>query len=514
MSAGVKRLVVVGGGSAGWLVAAILAAAHQAHQARPLSVLLIESAAVPIIGVGEGTWPSMRDTLRAIGLPEDALFTECDAAFKQGSRFDGWVSGAPEDRYHHPFSVPEGFGELDVVTPWATHFPDQAFAEWACPQAVLCNAGRAPKQAQTPQYAAVTNYGYHFDATKFGQVLKRHCLEQLGVRHLIADVQGITRDEQGYILSLQTAQHGEVPGDLFVDCTGMASLLLGQHLGVGLKSQKSVLFNDSAWATQVPYTAPDSPIATQTVATAQAAGWVWDIGLQSRRGVGLVYSSAHCSDAQALATLERYVERSANGVAALTPRKISFEPGYRERFWQHNCVAIGLSSGFIEPLEASALAMVEMAAALLSDTLPASREDMPVVAARFNEAMHYKWGRVIEFLKLHYVLSRRQDEAYWREHREAESIPARLAEQLLLWRARPPSRHDFGRIDEVFPAASYQYILYGMGVKPQGLAAQPLSAEVMHLMRHARHQTERMAAALPTPRELLQHIVRHGQHRI
>ncbi|MDZ7812618.1 MAG: tryptophan halogenase family protein [Ideonella sp.] len=513
MSARIQRLVVVGGGSAGWLVAAIVAAAHQPHHARPLSVLLVESAAVPIIGVGEGTWPSMRDTLRAIGLPEDALFTECDAAFKQGSRFDGWVNGAAEDRYHHPFSVPEGFGELDLVTPWAQHVSDQAFAEWVCPQAVLCNAGKAPKQAQTPQYAAVTNYGYHFDATKFGQVLKQHCLQRLGVNHLMADVQGVARDEQGHILSLQTAQHGNVPGDLFVDCTGMASLLLGQYLGVGLKSQKSVLFNDRAWATQVPYPAPDSPIATQTVATAQGAGWVWDIGLQSRRGVGLVYSSAHYSDAQAQDTLERYLQRTGSP-AGLSPRKISFEPGYRERFWQHNCVAIGLSSGFIEPLEASALAMVEMAASLLSETLPASRDDMPVVATRFNDAMHYKWERVIEFLKLHYVLSQRQDSPYWLAHREAASIPARLAEQLLLWRARAPSRHDFGRTDEVFPAASYQYILYGMGAKPQGLSVQPLQAEVMQLMRHTRHQTERMAAALPTPRELLQHIVRQGQHGI
>ena len=513
MSARIKTLVVVGGGSAGWLVAAIVAATHQAHHAQPLSVLLLESAAVPLIGVGEGTWPSMRDTLRAIGLPEDALFTECDAAFKQGSRFEGWVTGADDDRYHHPFSVPEGFGDVDLVTPWAQHFSEQAFAELTCPQALLCHAGRAPKQAQTPQYAAVTNYGYHFDATKFGQVLKQHCLQRLGVSHLIADVQGVRRDEQGHILSLQTAQHGEVPGDLFVDCTGMASLLLGQQLGVGLKSQKSVLFNDSAWAAQVPYVGPDSPIATQTVATAQGAGWVWDIGLQSRRGVGLVYSSAHCSDAQAQATLERYLQRTGSA-AGITPRKISFEPGYRERFWQHNCVAIGLSSGFIEPLEASALAMVEMAAALLSETFPASREEMPVVAARFNEAMTYKWERVIEFLKLHYVLSQRQDTAYWAEHRQAHTVPPRLAEQLLMWRHRAPSRHDFGRLDEVFPAASYQYILYGMGAKPVAAAAQPVSAEALQTLRQVRHQAERMAAALPTPRELLQHIVRHGQHRI
>lgn len=513
MSTRLKTLVVVGGGSAGWLVAAIVAAAHQAHHAQPLSVLLVESSAVPIIGVGEGTWPSMRDTLRAIGLPEDALFTECDASFKQGSRFEGWVTGAAGDHYHHPCSVPESFGELDWVTPWAQHFSGQPFAELVCTQPLVCKAGRAPKQAQTPQYAAVANYGYHFDATKLGQVLKRHCMEQLGVSHLIADVVGLNRDEQGHITSLQTVQHGAVAGDLFVDCTGMASLLLGQYLQVGFKSQKSVLFNDSAWATQVPYPAPDSPIATQTVATAQAAGWVWDIGLQSRRGVGYVYSSAHSSDAQAEDTLARYL-KATGSPAGSTPRKIRFEPGFRERFWQHNCVAIGLSSGFIEPLEASALAMVEMAAAMLSDTCPATRNEMPVVAARFNESMHYKWERVIEFLKLHYVLSQWQDSPYWADHRQAHSIPVRLAEQLLMWQHRAPSRHDLGRIDEVFPAASYQYILYGMGAKPVGAQPRPVSADVLQALRHTQHLAERMVAALPSQRELLQHIVLHGQHRI
>ncbi|TDM08913.1 MAG: tryptophan halogenase [Ideonella sp. MAG2] len=513
MSTRLNRLVVVGGGSAGWLVAAIVAAAHQPHHARPLSVLLVESAAVPIIGVGEGTWPSMRDTLRAIGLPEDELFTACDAAFKQGSRFDGWVNGQADDSYQHPFSLPEGFGELDLVTAWAQHHAGQSFAELVCPQAQLGPAGRAPKQVQTPQYAAVANYGYHFDATQFGQVLKRHCLERLGVQHLIADVVGLHRDEQGHILSLRTAEHGEVRGDLFVDCTGMASLLLGQYMQVGIVSQQPVLFNDRAWATQVPYPAADSPIATHTVATAQAAGWVWDIGLQSRRGVGYVYSSAHSSDAQAEDTLARYLQATGSP-AGNTPRQIRFEPGYRERFWQHNCVAIGLSSGFMEPLEASALAMVEMAASLLSETCPATREDMPVVAARFNEAMRYKWERVVEFLKLHYVLSQRQDSAYWLEHRQAASVPERLAEQLLMWRHRPPSRHDLGRVDEVFPAASYQYILYGMGQRPALGHPQPLSAEVRQALQRCQQLGQRMVAALPSPRELLQHIVRHGQHRI
>jgi tryptophan 7-halogenase len=196
------------------------------------------------------------------------------------------------------------------------------------------------------------------------------------------------------------------------------------------------------------------------------------------------------------------------------PRKLTFRPGYRERFWHRNVVAIGLSAGFIEPLEASALAMVELSAAMLSDDMPATREEVDIVARRFNDAFTYRWERVIEFLKLHYVLSRRDDTPYWRDNRAAGSIPARLAELLTLWRHRPPSRLDFHRLDEVFPSASYQYVLFGMGFRSapsaraslQGKAAE----EADNFFRQASSLTNRMLGALPPNRELLDHIHRHG----
>ena len=150
-----------------------------------------------------------------------------------------------------------------------------------------------------------------------------------------------------------------------------------------------------------------------------------------------------------------------------SPRKLSFNPGYRETFWHRNCVAIGLSAGFIEPLEASALALVELSAAMLSDQMPATREAMDIVARRFNDSFTYRWERVIDFLKLHYVLTQRTDSAFWRDNCRAESIPDRLREQLTLWRHQPPSRYDFYRVEEVFPSASYQYVLYGMGFRPE-----------------------------------------------
>jgi hypothetical protein len=294
----------------------------------------------------------------------------------------------------------------------------------------------------------------------------------------------------------------------------MQSLLLGKHYGVPFLPQRGVLFNDSALAVQVPYANEGDPIASQTTSTAQHAGWIWDIGLPTRRGIGHVYSSAHTTDEQAEEALRDYV-RASGGPEDITPRKLSFEPGYRARFWHRNCVAIGLSAGFIEPLEASALALVELSAAWLADDMPATRAQMDLVAARFNEAFTYRWERVIDFLKLHYVLSRRSDSPYWLEHRDAASIPGRLQDLLDLWRARPPSRRDFARIEEVFPSASWQYILYGMGFRTEAAPRASDRADLAdEAFREAARLTSRMLPALPANRELIDHIRRHGLQRI
>ncbi|TWI61890.1 tryptophan halogenase [Pseudoduganella lurida] len=514
MNKPIEHVVIVGGGSAGWLAAGIIAADHQARAPHGLRVTLIESPDVPPIGVGEGTWPSMRDTLHRIGVSESDFFRECDAAFKQGSRFNGWRHGgaADEDYYFHPFVLPQGYGDTDLVAPWLQRRGDVPFADLVSFQPHLCVNGRAPKQAGTPEFAAVANYGYHLDAGKFGVFLRRHCLEKLGVHYVPDHVTAVNSHENGDIASLQTKEHGALAGDLFIDCTGMQSLLLGGHYGVPLLHQKHVLFNDSALAVQVPYEREDSPIASQTTSTAQRAGWIWDIGLPTRRGIGHVYSSAHTDDEQAERDLRAYVAATGGPADMPAPRKLTFQPGYRQQFWHRNVVAIGLSAGFIEPLEASALALVELSAAMVSDDLPATRAAMDIVSRRFNEAFTYRWERVIEFLKLHYVLSGRDDSAYWRDNRSDAAMPERLRELLTLWRHRPPSRLDFHRIEEVFPSASWQYVLYGMGFRPDRAHGtrriEPQAAEQQ--FHAAADLTRRMLRALPSNRELLAHIRLHG----
>jgi tryptophan halogenase len=506
----VRHIVVVGGGSAGWLTAGVLAAEHRGSGAPLLRITVLESPDTAPIGVGEGTWPSMRDTLHRIGVSETEFIRECDASFKQGSRFNQWVTGEAGDYYFHPFVLPQGYGEANLAAAWQRH-AGAPFADMASFQPHLCVQGRAPKQAATPEFAAVANYGYHLDAGKFGQFLRRHCIEKLGVRHVLDHVVGVSSHDNGDIAALQLKSGGALEGDLFVDCTGMQSLLLGKHFGVPFLSQKQVLFNDTALAVQVPYPADDSPIASQTTSTAQRSGWIWDIGLPTRRGIGHVYSSAHTSDGEAERALRAYI-----GVECNTPRKIGFEPGYRAKFWHRNCVAIGLSAGFIEPLEASALALVELSAAMLADDMPATRAQMDAAAERFNDAFLYRWERVIDFLKLHYVLSQR-DSDYWQDNRDATSIPARLQAALDTWRHRPPSRYDFHRIEEVFPSASYLYVLAGMGFRFDPARA-PRQSDRLDLaadyFRDAANLTRKMMAALPSNRELIDHIKHHPLPRI
>jgi len=513
----VKHIVIVGGGSAGWLTAGVIAAAHCSASEAGLRVTLLESPDVAPIGVGEGTWPTMRDTLDKIGVSESDFIRACDVSFKQGSRFNGWVNGQPDDHYFHPFVLPQGYGETDLVSAWLQGHANLPFADLVSFQPHLCVQGKAPKQKSTPEFAAVANYGYHLDAGKFGLFLRTHCTEKLGVRHVVDHMAGVNTHENGDIVSLQTRSRGMLEGDLFVDCTGMQSLLLGQHYQVPFISQRHALFNDTALALQVPYADEHTPIASQTISTAQHSGWVWDIGLPTRRGVGYVYSSAHTSDDVAQEVLHSYIGQTGGPSGAAVPRKLSFQPGYRREFWHKNCVAIGLSAGFIEPLEASALALVELSASMLSDEMPATRDAMDIVARRFNNAFTYRWERVIDFLKLHYVLSQRTDSDYWRDNRQPESISERLRELLVLWQHQCPSRYDLSRVDEVFPSASYQYVLYGMGFRPQPRATlrRTDSSTAAHAyFQEAAALTRKMLPALPTNRELIAHIQRNGMMKI
>jgi tryptophan halogenase len=456
----------------------------------------------------------LRGTLARIGVSETEFFRECDAAFKQGARFARWTTGEANDAYFHPLMLPQNFSQLNLVPHWLQSKSANSFCDAVSPQNRICEQGLAPKNISNAEFDAVANYAYHLDAGKFAGFLQRHCCEKLGVKHVLADVKHVKLADNGDITSLQTEQAGEIEGDLFVDCTGFKALLIGETLGVPFKECSDILFCDTALAVQVPYPNDKYPVACQTISTAQSSGWIWDIGLPTRRGVGHVYSSRHISDEEAEKELRAYIGPSAKG---LTPRKIPIRSGHREIFWKRNCVAVGLAAGFLEPLEASAIVLIELSAKLIAEQMPACREVMDFLASRFNATTTYRWGRIIDFLKLHYVLTKRTDSAFWRDNLLKETIPDRLRHLLELWQYQSPWFHDeFDRIEEVFPAASYQYVLYGMGfrtqVEPAALMADAKLAE--RALRENAAQTERLRNGLPFHRDLLNKIYTHGMQPV
>ena len=512
-----QTIVIVGGGSAGWLTAGIIAAKHNTPTDGGLGtrVVLLESPDVPNLGVGEGTWPTMRDTLRRIGLSEVEFLCGCDASFKQGSHFINWQRGRGES-YYHPFTAPAGYGNINLAAHWQEAHAQISFDEAAGPQGRVCDRGLAPKTPQTPEYAFNLNYGYHLNAGKFVDLLQRHCVEKLGVEHRLGHVEGIVAQEDGDIAGLVLASGETIDGDLFVDCTGFAALLIGKHYGIPFVSQRGCLFNDTALAVQAEYATEDAPIASVTKATAQTAGWIWDIALPSRRGIGYVFSSRHTSVEKAEEELAAYLAADTHlATEQPSPRKIKFEPGHRETFWHRNCVAIGVSAGFVEPLEATALILIEKSAEWVAEQLPGDRAAMSVVAGRFNEVTAQHWRAIIDFLKLHYVLTERSDSTYWREHSETGSVPESLQASLALWRSQAPWLYETNFRVELFTAASLQYVLYGMGFKTDVAGARyrqwAREGEIAsRLIREGSEQAETLIASLPTNRDLLNRV--RGKH--
>lgn len=505
----INSVVVLGGGSAGWLSACLIAARHVSVDSN-FKVTLIESPEIPTIGVGEGTWPTMVNTLKQLGISEYEFIQQCDASFKQGSKFVGWKGAPFEDSYYHPFSPPQSFDTASLVQIWQEELGALKFADAVSLQSLLCDQRRAPKTFELGDFKTIENYGYHLDATKFAAMLTRRGVEHLGVTHIKDHVDNVEKSANGDIKTLITRENGEIHGDLFIDCSGQSARLISEELKVPFISQKNILFNDRAIATQIAYQSCNDPIESVTVSTAQSAGWIWDIGLSSRRGIGYVYSSKHTSDNDALTCLKDYLKSSSTNVDDITFKHLEFSPGHREVFWKNNCVAIGMSAGFIEPLEASALVLVELAAKTVALQMPAHREAMESVARQFNDNMHFRWRRIIDFLKLHYVLSDRKDSQFWTDHRQPETIPTTLQEHLKLWRHQEPSNNGFFSPYDLFPAASYQYVLYGMGFQtnrndlnnvPEYRQNQKNAIDLVTKRR------ENLPNKLPTNRELLQQIL-------
>lgn len=500
----VRHVVIVGGGLDGWITAGVLAARFKSRDAGGLRITLIEPPTVAAIGMGEGTWPYIRETLQALKIEERDVLQACDATFKQASYFRDWLR--PGHGYYHPFTPPQGNDAVSLADAWLNfglnagldHSSGPCFADFVSFQTAICDQHRAPKALATTPYDSIADYAYHLDAGKFAAFLKSHCINTLGVAYIAADLLRVRADADGFIEALGLDAHPDISGDLFIDGTGAKARLIGEHYGVSSTPVSDELLVDTLLTAPISYDTSGAPIPSCTIATAQPAGWIWDIGLQSRRAVGYAYASDFGREDEARALLALYTR---NRQAAEQARKININAGYRKQMWIKNCVAIGRSCGGVEPLEASAIAMIELAVKDLVEQMPATRADMAALEPRFNERFCARWRAIVDFLKLHYVLSRR-DEPFWRANRDPWSTSAWLKGQLQLWLDRVPAGIDFPRGADIFSAASYQYVLYGMSYDTRRPPWRDFDFDRRRalLARDEVEQTRLSVAQLPTNR--------------
>ncbi|MEZ0495045.1 tryptophan halogenase family protein [Sphingomonas sp. IW22] len=451
----IRSVLIVGGGTAGWMAAAALSRMIPTG----LSVTLIESDAIGTIGVGEATIPPIRAFNAALGIDEAEFVAATAGSFKLGIEFVGW--GAQGERYLHPFGV-YGFDQEGVrfhqhwLRRRAAGVREDLSDYALC--AVAAREGRFMPPATDPaSVLSQMNHAYHFDAGLYAAFLRARA-ERAGVARVEGEVVEVRQHgESGHVAGVRLADGRVLTADLFVDCSGFRGLLIEGAMKAGYEDWTPWLACDRAVA--VPCATGGDGLTPYTRATAREAGWQWRIPLQHRTGNGYVYSSAYLSDDAATATLLANLD----GPALADPRLLRFTAGRRRRQWIGNVVALGLAGGFAEPLESTAIHMVQSGISRLIALFP-DRSFSGVEAATFNRLADGQFNQVRDFLALHYHLTRRDDSPFWRDAGK-RTIPDTLAQKVDLWRQRGRVfRHE----DDLFAEDSWIAVLLGQGLMPAG----------------------------------------------
>jgi flavin-dependent dehydrogenase len=463
----ITNITIVGGGTAGWIVAAYLN--HRLQWGltgrKDVRITLIESPTVPTIGVGEATVPTLKGTLRILEISEAEFVMRTNATLKLGIRFDNWqrrADGTPYS-YVHPFTGGAtvrgrnpGYAFQRYGLPGQETAHGDDFLDTVSYTRAAIDQVKGPRGLDDPEFSGPLQYAYHLDAALLAGFLKELCVSR-GVEHLRDDVEGVTRDERGNIASLQLKEHGDWPVELVVDCTGFRGLLINEAMDEPFLPMSDYLFNDRAIPIQVQRE-DQRVVVPATISRAMDSGWSWRVPLHSRDGTGYVYSSAFVSDDQALDEFNR----ALGGAEHLTaPRVLKMRVGRSRRSWVKNCVAIGPSSGFLEPLESTAIMSIELAARWLLQNFPSDDFEPPLVR-QFNRNMERFYDEVRDFLGLHFSLSGRDDTPYWRAVRHDAKLSDGLRENLAVWKHVLPSIAD-ARTDTIFSHWSVQSVLFGKG---------------------------------------------------
>ncbi len=445
-----RKVVIVGGGSAGWTTAAYLnGALNDRGQNKQVDITLIESPDIPRISIGEATIPTIEHTLAVIGVEETDFMKKTDATFKQSIKYTNWLHN-DNSFYHHPFSRTRP-GPIDRSGQrWMESLRNIPFMETVTAQPIICEINRSPKSLGKWDFGAPLKYAYHMDAQKFADYLRDFSVVR-GVTHIQANVTNTKVSENGYIQHVVLDDSSEIKGDLFIDCTGFRALLINKALGVPYEDFSKWLFNDQAIVAQFPYDSYfPGVIRPYTTATALSNGWVWDIPMQSRRSVGYVHSSRYTDTESARSELIAYQGCSSS---ELETRLIKFRVGQRRKAWQGNCIAIGLAGGFVEPLESTGLYMCDLAAVMLAEHFPYTDQHMDQLAYRFNRIISNRYYEILDFINMHFCLTRRTDTQYWKDIQKPEHITDRLLAKLEHWKIKAPTRADFD--DQSFYGYTY-----------------------------------------------------------
>jgi len=516
----IKKVLIVGGGSSGWMTAAYLAKTFKGH----VAVSLVESANIRTIGVGEATFSTLKLFFDHLGLREPDWMPHCSGSYKLAIRFVNWTK--KKGHFYHPFERYRKTSGFDAGKWWLKLKRDEAF-DYACfSTPYLCDAMRSPRFLDGTVYDSKVHdyyadgapppntkisghevqypYGYHFNAAELAEFLQGYAVER-GVTRILDDVVEVKLTADGAIAGVQTKDNGLLEADLFVDCTGFRGLLINQALREPFISFNDSLLNDSAVAIQVPRDIERDGIRPYTTATAHSAGWSWNIPLYGRDGTGYVYCSKFIDKDEAEREFREFLGPAA---ANSPPNHIKMRIGRNAHSWVKNCVGIGLSSGFVEPLESTGIFFIQHGIEELVAHFPGPAGIDENVVAAYNKSVAECIDGVREFLTIHYFASDRDDTPFWRATKDVK-LPPSLAERLRIWKSSLPTPRTIYPSYHGFEDYSWSVMLLGLNYRP------PSHPPVMDMLDHREAETmfrdikadaARLTAKLPTVYEYLTHM--------
>lgn len=480
-----QRVVIAGGGTAGWMAAAAISRLLHGR----VDVTLVESSDIGTVGVGEATIPTLLFFHKLLKIDEQAFMAATNATFKLGINFENWRS--LNHAYLHAF----GATGKDCWAAGFQHFwrrgLDLGLSEDFGQYCLERVAAEAEKFAHLPGNGL--NYAFHIDATRYAAFL-RALAEQAGVTRIDATiVQANVREQDGFIESLTLNNGQTLSGDLFIDCTGFRGLLIEKALHTGYEDWSQWLLCDSAVAMQTE--SVESPLP-YTRCIAREAGWQWRIPLQNRMGNGLVYCSHYLSDERATELLQQNI----TGNPLNSPRVIKFRPGRRLKQWNRNCVAIGLSSGFIEPLESTSIHLIQQGIVRLLRMFPHDGIEQAIVD-EYNKQTVFEMERIRDFIILHYKVTERTDSPFW-QHCKQMDVPDSLAQRLVLFEKTGQIHREN---NELFDD-SWQQVMIGQGMVPKGyhpIADTMTERELADFLGHIKHNIHQTVTRLPSHQQYL-----------